>query len=84
MIQKQANHLLSEIGSSNTLENKLIGCSAIILTGLAYKNEKNYLENGLGILKKFIKILIFTKKKFQRLSTIIFNINQALTFSHQL
>ena len=43
MIQKQTNHLLNEIGSSNVLENKLIGCSAIILTGLAYKSEKNYL-----------------------------------------
>ena len=67
MIQKQANHLLSEIRSSNTLENKLIGCSAIILTGLAYKNEKNYLESGLGILKNIIKSSIdnqgFTKSR---------------------
>ena len=54
MIQKQTNHLLSEIRSSNTLENKLIGCSAIILAGLAYKIEKNYLESGLGILKNII------------------------------
>ena len=55
MVQKQTNHLLSEIKSSNNLENKLIGCSAIILTGLTYKNEKNYLENGLNILKNIIK-----------------------------
>ncbi len=55
MIQKQTNHLLSEIKSSNEYENKLVGCSAIILTGLAYKNEKNYLENGLNILKNIIK-----------------------------
>ena len=55
MIQKQTNHLLNEIKSSNQFENKLIGCSAIILTGLAYKNKKNYLENGLSILKKIIK-----------------------------
>jgi len=55
MIQKQTNHLLNEINSSNNLENKLIGCSAIILTGLAYKNKKNYLESGLGILKNIIK-----------------------------
>ena len=46
IIQKQTNHLLNEIKSSNNLENKLIGCSAIILTGLAYKNEKNYLRSG--------------------------------------
>jgi len=67
MIQKQTNHLLSEIKSSNNLENKLIGCSAIILTGLAYKNEKNYLENGLNILKNIIKYSIdnqgFTKSR---------------------
>ena len=67
MIQKQSNHLLNEIKSSNEFENKLIGCSAIILTGLAYKNEKNYLENGLGILKNIIKSSIdnqgFTKSR---------------------
>ena len=37
MIQKQTNHLLNEIKSSNQIENKLIGCSAIIFTGFAYK-----------------------------------------------
>jgi len=52
MIQKQANHLLSEIKNSKDLENKIIGCSAIILTGLCYKIDKNYLEIGLNYLKK--------------------------------
>jgi len=55
MIQKQANHLLNEIKNSNEVENKMIGCAAIILTGLAYKNEKSYLENGLNLLKNIIK-----------------------------
>ena len=54
-IQKQANHLLSEIKNSNDFENKMIGCAAIILTGLAYQNNKNYLGNGLNLLKKIIK-----------------------------
>jgi uncharacterized heparinase superfamily protein len=67
MIKKQTNHLLNEIKSSNEFENKLIGCSAIILTGLAYQNEKNYLESGLGILKNIIKSSIdnqgFTKSR---------------------
>jgi len=54
-IQKQANHLLNEINNSDEFENKMIGCAAIILTGLAYNNHKNYLENGLNILKKIIK-----------------------------
>ncbi len=52
MIQKQTNHLLNEIKNSKDLENKMIGCSAIILTGLCYKIEKNYLDIGLNFLKK--------------------------------
>tara|TARA_B100001173_G_scaffold161279_1_gene139620 strand:- start:1642 stop:3270 length:1629 start_codon:yes stop_codon:yes gene_type:complete len=55
MIQKQANHLINEINNSENFENKMIVCAAIILTGLAYKDEKGYLENGLNILKKIIK-----------------------------
>ena len=54
-IQKQANHLLSEIKNSNDFQNKMIGCAAIILTGLAYQNNKNYLSSGLNLLKKIIK-----------------------------
>jgi len=54
-IQKQVNHLLSEIKNSNDIENKMVGCAAIILTGLAYQNNKNYLSNGLNLLKKIIK-----------------------------
>jgi len=55
MIQKQTNHLLNEIKNSKEVENKMIGCAAIILTGLAYKNEKQYLESGLNLLKNIIK-----------------------------
>ena len=54
-IQKQTNHLLNEINNSDEFENKIIGCAAIILTGLAYNDHKNYLENGLNLLKKIIK-----------------------------
>jgi uncharacterized heparinase superfamily protein len=54
-IQKQTNHLLSEINNSNEFENKMIGCAAIILTGLAYQNNKSYLNSGLDLLKKIIK-----------------------------
>ena len=54
-IQKQTNHLLHEINNSDEFENKMIGCAAIILTGLAYNDHKNYLENGLNLLKKIIK-----------------------------
>ncbi len=55
MVQKQANHLLYEIKNSNVIEDKMIGCAAIILTGLAYKNEKIFLNSGLNILKNIIK-----------------------------
>ena len=54
-IKKQANHLLNEIKNSNKVENKMIGCAAIILIGLAYQNDKNYLNDGLNLLKKIIK-----------------------------
>jgi len=54
-IQKQANHLLNEIKNLSEVENKIIGCAAIILTGLAYKDDKKYLNGGLHLLKKIIK-----------------------------
>ena len=54
-IQKQTNHLLNEIKNLTEVENKIIGCAAVILTGLAYKNDNDYLVNGLNLLKKIIK-----------------------------
>ena len=58
MIKKQTNHLINEINKSKSIEDKLIGCAAIILTGLCYKNQKNYLSFGLGILKKIAKLTL--------------------------
>ena len=57
-IQKQANHLLNEIKNFSEFENKIVGCAAIILMGLVYKNEDKYLNNGLNFLKKIIKSAI--------------------------
>ena len=57
-IQKQTNHLLNEIKNSKVFENKMIGCAAIILTGLAYQNNKIYLDNGLSFLRKIVKTSI--------------------------
>ena len=54
-IQKQTNHLLYEIKNLSEVENKIVGCAAIILTGLSYKEENKYLANGLALLKKIIK-----------------------------
>ena len=54
-VQKQTNHLLNEIENLSEVENKIVGCAAIILTGLSYKEENKYLTNGLILLKKIIR-----------------------------
>jgi len=54
-IQKQTNHLLYEIKNLSEVENKIVGCAAIILAGLSYKEENKYLASGLALLKKIIK-----------------------------
>jgi uncharacterized heparinase superfamily protein len=54
-VQKQSNHLLNEIKNLSEVENKIVGCAAIILTGLSYKEENKYLNYGLALLKKIIK-----------------------------
>ena len=53
--KKQVNHLINEIESSEWVDDKIIGCSAIILAGLCYQNKNNYLDIGLSLLKKLIK-----------------------------
>tara|TARA_B100000902_G_scaffold140170_1_gene138196 strand:+ start:1288 stop:2886 length:1599 start_codon:yes stop_codon:yes gene_type:complete len=58
MIKKQTNHLVNEINKSKHVEDKLIGCAAVILVGLCYKIEKNYLLYGLEILKKISKFTL--------------------------
>ncbi len=60
-IQKQTNHLLNEIKDTKIFENKIIGCAAIILTGIAYQNNKIYLDNGLLLLRKIVKTSIDNK-----------------------
>ena len=58
MIQKQANHLINEINRSELIDDKLIGCASIILVGLCYQNEKNYLSFGSNLLKKISKLAL--------------------------
>ncbi len=53
IIFKQINHLINEIKRSDNYHDKLIGCSAIILTGISYNDEK-YLDFGQELLKKII------------------------------
>ncbi len=58
IILKQANHLISEINRSKLIDDKLIGCASIILVGLCYDNEKDYLNFGSTLLKKISKIVL--------------------------
>ena len=58
IIIKQTNHLINEINRSDLVDDKLIGCASIILVGLCYNNEKNYLSFGISLLKKISKIAL--------------------------
>jgi len=51
IIKKQINHLINEISRSELVDDKMIGCSAIVLSGLSYNDEK-ILNYGLNLLKK--------------------------------
>jgi len=54
IIQKQINHLINEIEKSKWVDDKMVGCAAIILTGLSLNEKEKYLNFGLSILKKII------------------------------
>tara|TARA_Y100001970_G_scaffold5173_1_gene5868 strand:+ start:1259 stop:2887 length:1629 start_codon:yes stop_codon:yes gene_type:complete len=51
VIKKQVNHLINEIDRSDSIDDKMIGCTAIILSGLSYQDIKT-LNYGLELLKK--------------------------------
>ncbi len=52
-VNKQINHLFYEITKSKSVDDKLLGCTAIIITGLSYENQK-FLDYGLDLLKNII------------------------------
>jgi len=54
VVKKQINHLINEIERSEWVDDKMIGCAAIILTGLSYRDKDDYLKTGLSLLKKLI------------------------------
>ena len=72
-IKKQINHLINEISRSRWIDDKMIGCSAIILTGLTYKDQK-YLTYGLSLLEKIINFSFDSKgfPKSRNLRQLIF------------
>ncbi len=55
IIKKQINHLINEIRISRSIDDKMIGCAAIILAGLTYQDKNGYINTGLNLLKKIIK-----------------------------
>ena len=54
IVKKQINHLINETSRSELFDNKMISCTAVILVGLSYNDEK-YLNYGLNLLNKIIK-----------------------------
>ncbi len=55
MIKKQINHLINEIDRSTWVDDKMVGCSAIILAGISY-DDKNFISYGFKLLRKIIKV----------------------------
>ena len=61
------SELTSILKYANRFGIKIIGCASIILVGLSYKDEKNYLSYGLNLLKKISTLTLdnygFTKTR---------------------
>ena len=55
VMKKQINHLINEIERTEWVDDKMIGCAAIILAGLSYQNKDQYLKTGLNLLRKLVK-----------------------------
>ena len=52
-VNKQINHLVNELSKSESVDDKLLGCTAVVVAGLSYENEK-ILNYGLELLKKIV------------------------------
>ena len=52
-VNKQINHLINELSKSESVDDKLLGCTAVVVAGLSYENEK-ILNYGLELLKKIV------------------------------
>ena len=57
IIKKQLNHLVNEIENTEFVNDKMIGCSAIIMGGLCFKHQLQYLNIGFQLLKKIINTI---------------------------
>ncbi len=65
IIQKQINHLINDIEKSKFIDHKMVGCAAIILTGLSLNEKDKYLNFGFALLKKIIDFT-FDNKNFPK------------------
>lgn len=54
LIKKQVNHLINEIDRSEKIDDKIIGCAAIILAGVSFNDKTKFLNYGLSLLKRII------------------------------
>ena len=54
LIKKQVNHLINEIDRSEKIDDKIIGCAAIILAGVSFNDKTKFLNYGLNLLKRII------------------------------
>ena len=54
VIKKQLNHLINEIQNTESVNDKMTGCSAIIIGGLSFKYQSQYLNIGFQLLKKIV------------------------------
>ncbi len=57
IIKKQLNHLINEIENTEHVNDKMIGCSAIIMGGLCFRHQMQYLNIGFQLLKKIINTI---------------------------
>jgi uncharacterized heparinase superfamily protein len=55
VVKKQINHLINEIEGSKWVDDRMIGCAAIILSGLSYQDNEGHLKIGLNLLRKLVK-----------------------------
>ncbi|MDB3949038.1 heparinase II/III-family protein [Candidatus Pelagibacter sp.] len=55
IVKKQINHLINEIEGSKWVDDKMIGCAAIILSGLSYQDNGGHLKIGLNLLRKLVR-----------------------------
>ena len=65
LIKKQINHLINEIDRSKKIDDKIIGCAAIILAGVSFNDKTKFLNYGLNLLKRIINFT-FNKQGFPK------------------